>query len=118
MCLLYECYVPGLLGLLLSQTTAFAVYLQFGSRLRLAALAAVQTSTAYFFFGGAGGLWMGSVGCFRALSGSTRWRRSSVPSSFLGFGPGLISSISVSLQPHRLPCNVTAGPHFRKCGGH
>ena len=36
------------------------------------------------------GLCIGSDGCLGLLGGSTWRRRSSVPSSFLGFGPGLM----------------------------
>lgn len=36
-------------------------------------------------------LWIGKVGCFLSLGGSTCRLRSSLPSSRFGFGPGLIS---------------------------
>lgn len=43
---------------------------------------------AYFFFGSC--LCTGRVGCFFEFSSSTWRRRSSVPSSFFGLGPGLM----------------------------
>lgn len=58
-----------------------------------------HSATSYF------GSWTGSVGCFGAFGGSTCRRRSSVPSSFFGFGPGLIALIILifsHLQPRRL----------------